>query len=70
MVEKKSLVYAMEEAQQLSLKHPNVTYYVLDKPRKRAVCSGSDWIRKERIMQGYSTYCTFTNGKLYGRATK
>ena len=49
MVEKKSLVLAMEEAQQLSIKHPGVTYWVMDKPRKRAIVTGSDWIYRERV---------------------
>ena len=64
MVEKKSLVLAMEEAQQLSIKHPGNTYWVMDKPRKRAVVTGSDWIYRERILGGWRCYCKFKNGKM------
>ena len=64
MVEKKSLVLAMEEAQQLSIKHPGVMYWVMDKPRKRAVVTGSDWIYRERVLEGWHTYVKFLNGKM------
>lgn len=64
MVEKKSLVLAMEEAQQLSIKHPGNAYRVMDKPRKRAVVTGSDWIYRERILDGWTCYCTFLNGRM------
>lgn len=64
MVEKKSLVLAMEEAQQMSIKHPGVLYYVMDKPRKRAVVSGSEWIYRERVLEGWHCYCKFRDGRM------
>ena len=64
MVEKKSLVRAMEEAQQLSIKHPGILYRVMDKPRKQAVVSGSEWIYRERILDGWYVYCKFQNGRM------
>ncbi len=64
MVEKKSLARAMEEAQQLSIKHPGVMYWVMDKPRKRAIVTGSDWIYRERVLEGWHTYVKFLNGKM------
>lgn len=64
MVEKKSLVLAMEEAQQLSIKHPGITYKVMDKPRKRAVVTGSDWIYRERVLEGWHCYCEFKDGRM------
>ena len=64
MVEKKSLVLAMEVAQQLSIKHPGVLYYVMDKPRKRAVVSGSKLIYRERVLEGWHCYCKFRDGRM------
>ena len=66
MVEKKSLVLAMEEAQQLSLKNPGVRYYVMDKPGRRAACHGSEWCVKEKILAGWYIYCEFFNGSIRG----
>ena len=37
MVEKKSLVLAMEEAQQISIHNPEVVIRVMDKPKRKAV---------------------------------
>lgn len=64
MVEKKSLVLAMEEAQQLSIKHPGVTYWVMDKPRKRAIVTGSDWIYRDRVLEGWHCYCKSRDGRM------
>lgn len=63
MAEKKSLALAMEEARQLSIEHPGVLYRVMDKPRKRAVVSGSEWVYRERVLQGWHCYCKFRDGK-------
>ena len=60
---KKSLASKMEEAQRLSVEHPGVTFYVMDKPRKRAVVSGSEWVYKERVMERWYCYCKFKNGR-------
>ena len=49
MAEKKSLTVAKKEAQNMSLRNPGIVYYVMDKPRKRAIVTGSDWIYRERV---------------------
>ena len=63
MAEKKSLVRAREEAQRLSIQNPDHTYWVMDKPRQRAVCHGSEWCVKERILAGWYVDCKYRNGK-------
>ena len=64
MPEKKSLVRAMEEAQQMSIKQPSVAFRVMDKPRKKAVVNSSDWVYRELVLDGWHNYCTFRDGKM------
>lgn len=64
MIEKKSLVLAMEEAQQLSIHHPGVVFRVMDKPRKRAVVNSSEFVYRERILDGWTCYCKFRDGRM------
>lgn len=64
MAEKKSLALAMEEARQLSIEHPGVLYRVMDKPRERAIVTGSDWIYRERILEGWHCLFQVRDGKL------
>lgn len=60
---KKSLVEAIEQARRMSEEHPDMIYYVMDKPRHHAACHGSYWVVKEKILAGWSVYCRFQNGK-------
>ena len=64
MVEKKSLVLAMEQAQQLSIQHPGITYRVMDKPRRRAAVNASDWVYEELVLDGWYTYCSYQDGRI------
>lgn len=64
MLEKKSLVLAMEKAQQMSIKHPSVSFRVMDKPRKRSVVTSSEWVYRERVLEGWYTYCLFLDGRM------
>ena len=64
VAEKKSLVMAMEEAQQLSIKRPGVAFRVMDKPRKKAVVNSSDWVYRELVLDGWHNYCTFRDGRM------
>lgn len=66
MIESKSLLSAMERAQMDSLRHPEILYRVMYKKRCRAVYTASDWIYRERILDGWTTYCTFKAGKIGG----
>ncbi len=64
MAEKKSLTAAKKEAQNMSLRNPGIVYYVMDKPRERAVCHGSEWCVKERILAGWHINCRYLNGEM------
>lgn len=48
----------------MSLRNPGIVYYVLDKPRERAVCHGSEWCVKERILAGWHINCRYLNGEM------
>lgn len=54
----------MKEAEQISLRHPEILYRVMDKNGKRAIVTGSEWIYRERILEGYFTVATFKNGEI------
>lgn len=60
---KKSIAEAMQRAQQQSAEHPHNTVRVMDKPRKHAVVTASEWVYKERILDGYVTVAVFKDGK-------
>ncbi len=60
---KKSLKQAINNAIVHSRLFPDITVYVMDKPRKKAVVSTVDWIVRERILEGYSTVARYRNGK-------
>ena len=63
MAEKKSLTAAKKEAQSLSLRNPGQVYWVLDKSRRLAVCHGSEWCVRERILAGWHIVCKYRDGK-------
>lgn len=60
---KASVKKAIEEAKKLSEVHPTVKYVVMDKKGKRAVVTGSGWVYKERILEGYIAVAMFLGGK-------
>ncbi len=60
---KKSLEEAKVRAQQHSAEHPGVTVRVLDKIRQHSVVCASEWIYKERILDGWYTAATYKAGK-------
>lgn len=60
---KKSIIEAMEQARQHSAVYPDMIVRVMDKPRKHAVVTASEWIYRERVLAGWHTVATFKNGK-------
>ena len=66
MIETKSTLLAMEEAQTLSIEHPGHRYRVMLKPRRKAVVTGSDWVYRERILDGWRCYTSFLDGRIEG----
>ena len=65
MVESKSLVMKMEEAQMLSLQ-TGEKVRVMTKLRKKPVVCISEFVYRERVLDGWSTYCWFVAGKING----
>ena len=64
---KQSLIDRKAEAQQMSLKHRDTIYYVLDKPRKAAVCVCSQISFWKYFNDGYGPVTRFLNGKDIGK---
>ena len=60
---KKSLELAFVEAQEHSKKFPDILVRVMDKKGKRAVVTASDWIYRERVLEGYYTEPEYRNGE-------
>lgn len=60
---KKSVEEAKARAQKLSAEHPHNTVRVLDKPRKHAVVCASEWVYRERILDGWHTAAAYKAGK-------
>ena len=59
---KKSLEMAKAEALKLSEEHPTILYRVMDKKGQMAVCTGSDWVYRERVRDGWFTVAAYQNG--------
>lgn len=60
---KKSLIEAENEAKDMSIKNPNITYYVLDKKKGKAVCLSVDFLIKEKIVfENYYGVCRYKAG--------
>jgi len=57
---KKSLDEAMERAKAESF---GGVIYVMDKPRQHAVTCKSEWVMKERILEGWRIVSVFKNGE-------
>lgn len=63
MYVKQSLFEAEKEAKELSIKNPNIVYYVIDKKRGKAACYSIEWIVRQRIaFENYFPVCTYRNG--------
>lgn len=60
---KQSVKNAIQEAIQVSRLHPNVKYRIMDKMGQRAVVTGSDWVYRERIIEGWHVVGTYLNGQ-------
>lgn len=60
---KASVDEALERARKHSLEHPGVTVWVMDKKRQHAVISASEWVHKERILDGWREVAAFRNGE-------
>lgn len=59
---KKSLEIALVEAQKASKEYPNVELRVMDKKDCKAIYTGSSWIYRERVLEGYHTVATYKGG--------
>ena len=64
MIESKTLVLTMEEAQMHSLKPPDVRVRVMTKKRRKPVICCSDWVYRERVLEGWETYCSYLDGSI------
>lgn len=60
---KKSVYEAMEQAKKHSEDFPTIRVWVMDKPRKHAVVCASDFVQRERIVEGWTVLAEFQNGK-------
>ena len=60
---KKSVEEAKVQAQKLSAGHTHNIVLVLDKPRKHAVVCASEWVYRERILDGWHVVTTYRAGK-------
>ncbi len=64
---KKSLVEKMAEGRYMSEKYRGVTYYVLDKPRRSAVCICSEAAFWRCFEEGYRPVTRYLNGEDIGK---
>ena len=64
---KKSLIDKKAEAQRMSSEHKDTIYYVLDKPRKTAVCVCSQSAFWKYFNDGYGPVTRFLNGEDIGK---
>ncbi len=60
---KKSLQDAKTRALQDSNKYPDVEMRVMDKKGCKAIYTASDWIYRERVLDGYHTVATYKGGE-------
>lgn len=59
---KKSLQEAKDRALQASKEYPDIKIVVMDKRGCRAVCTASDWVYRERVIEGYHKVVTYKGG--------
>ena len=60
---KKSLVEAHMRAKSLSFSNFGITVRVMDKRGCKAVITSSEWVYKERILEGWHTVTAYKNGE-------
>lgn len=60
---KKSIEEAKAQARQISEKNPDATVWVMDKLKHKAVVVCFEWVRKERILDGWHVVTTYRAGK-------
>jgi spore maturation protein CgeB len=60
---KKSLQDAKARALEASKECPEVEMRVMDKKGCKAVYTASDWIYRERVLEGYNTVVSYKGGK-------
>lgn len=63
-MEKKSLEEAKRIAQKVSREYPNEVIIVMDKKGKKATYTASEWIHRERILEGWHTVTKYKNGEI------
>lgn len=63
MKTKRSIADACMRAAKLSAEYPDYTYYVMDKPRQKAVVHSVDWAVRQRIREGWYIVAKYENGK-------
>lgn len=60
---KKSLSEAHKRARGLSVENFGITVRVMDKKGCKAVITSSEWVYKERILEGWHTVTAYKNGE-------
>lgn len=64
---KKSLENAKKEALELSSMFPHL-YRVMDKKGEKSICTGLEWVYRERIMEGWRLVAMYRDGQEVKRA--
>lgn len=60
---KKSLSEAHNRAREISVENFGITVRVMDKKGCKAVITSSEWVYKERILEGWHTVTAYKNGE-------
>lgn len=63
-MEKKSLEEAKHIAQKVSREYPEKVIIVMDKKGQKATYTASEWIYRERILDGWHVVTKYKNGKI------
>ena len=63
-MEKKSLEEAKHIAHKVSKEYPEMIIVVMDKKGKKATYTASEWIYRERILDGWHVVTKYKNGKI------
>lgn len=63
-MEKKSLEEAKHIAQKVSREYPEIVIIVMDKKGQKATYTASEWIYRERILDGWHVVTKYKNGKI------
>lgn len=63
-MEKKSLEEDKHIAQKVSREYPEMIIVVMDKKGKKATYTASEWIYRERILDGWHVVTKYKNGKI------